>query len=144
MFMLGMTLVGVGVFRYQQVAELAREGARYASVHGSQYASDTGNAAAAASDIYTNAISPKAVGLDPNSLSYTVQWGTASSGSMQWTSWDSSGKTPTSANPNSSPPGAPITNVVKVTVTYTWSPYVYKVGSLGLSSSSSSTMPMSY
>ncbi len=40
----------MGIYRYQQVASLAREGARYASVHGSQYAADTGNAAATASD----------------------------------------------------------------------------------------------
>jgi Flp pilus assembly protein TadG len=130
MFILGMVLVGLGVFRYQQVAELAREGARYASVHGAQYAADTGNAAATASDIYNNAIKPQAVGLDTSSITYSVAWNTSNS--------------PTRANPSSSPPGAPMTNTVSVTVTYTWAPYIYHVGTLGLSSSSTSVMPMSY
>jgi Flp pilus assembly protein TadG len=37
-FLIFATIVGgMGVFRYQQVAALAREGARWASVHGSPY-----------------------------------------------------------------------------------------------------------
>src|SRR5215211_5088715 len=31
---------GIGIFRYQQVAHLARETARYAAVHGGQYAKE--------------------------------------------------------------------------------------------------------
>lgn len=34
LLILGTCVIGLGVFRYQQVASLAREGARYASVHG--------------------------------------------------------------------------------------------------------------
>ena len=33
---------GMGVFRYQEVAAMAREGARWACVHGGEYAEDTG------------------------------------------------------------------------------------------------------
>ena len=40
--LIGMIVGGLGVFRYQQVASLAREGARYASVRGTQYATNTG------------------------------------------------------------------------------------------------------
>ena len=58
LFCLGTCIVGLGIYRYQQVATLAREGARYASVHGSQYTTDTGNTQPTASDIYTNAIVP--------------------------------------------------------------------------------------
>src|SRR6188474_572224 len=65
---------GMGVFRYQSVAALAREGARWASVHGGQYAKEKNQPAATAADIYTNAIAPGAVGLDPSKLSYTVSW----------------------------------------------------------------------
>ena len=43
MLILGTFSTAMGVYYYQLVATLAREGARYASVHGSQYAGrDTG------------------------------------------------------------------------------------------------------
>ncbi len=48
--LLGTVVLGLGVFRYQQIQSLAREGARYASVHGPQYATDSGNAARDESD----------------------------------------------------------------------------------------------
>jgi Flp pilus assembly protein TadG len=70
----GLVIGGLGVFRYQQVASLAREGARYASVHGAKYQSATGNAAATADDVYNNAIKPKIAGLDTNQLTYAVSW----------------------------------------------------------------------
>ena len=38
MLTLGTCSTAMGVYYYQLVATLAREGARYASVHGSQYA----------------------------------------------------------------------------------------------------------
>jgi len=139
---LGTCVLGLGVYRYQQVATLAREGARYASVHGSQYAADTGNTAASANDVYTNAILPLAAGLNTNNLSYQVQWGTAVTGSLVWSDWDSSSKAPTSANPNSTPAGAPIYNGVQVTVTYQWTPEAYIAGPINLTSTS--TIPMSY
>ena len=43
LLLLGTVVLGLGVFRYQQVQCLAREGARYASVHGPQYAADSGS-----------------------------------------------------------------------------------------------------
>src|SRR3954470_23328755 len=65
---------GLGVFRYQQVAAAAREGARWASVHGGWYAEDTKKPAATASDVYTNAILPAANALNPSRLTYSVTW----------------------------------------------------------------------
>ena len=65
---------GLGVFRYQEVALLAREGARYAAVHGTKYAQVSGNSAATASDVYTNAIAPKMIILDASQMTYTVTW----------------------------------------------------------------------
>ena len=57
---------GLGVFRYQQVASAAREGrARWASVHGGDYAKDTGKPAATPADIYNNAILPAAMRWTP-------------------------------------------------------------------------------
>jgi Flp pilus assembly protein TadG len=126
--MFGVVVMGMGIYRYQQVAALAREGARYASVHGTQYAADTGNAAATDVDIYNNAILPLAFGLGANRLSYSVTWNTTNS--------------PTSYNPNSIPPGAPLNNSVNVTVTYNWIPELYVAGPINLTSTS--TMPMSY
>ena len=42
-FLLFSLFVGaLGIFRYQEVATLAREGARYASTHGYQYRKDAG------------------------------------------------------------------------------------------------------
>ena len=45
-FLFGLIIGGLGVFRYQEVASLAREGARYASVRGTDYSSATGKPAA--------------------------------------------------------------------------------------------------
>jgi Flp pilus assembly protein TadG len=74
LFLIGVVVAGLGVFRYQEVASLAREGARYASVHGKRYQDVTGNPAATPEDVYENAIRPKAVALDMNRLSYSVTW----------------------------------------------------------------------
>jgi Flp pilus assembly protein TadG len=139
LFIIGMCVIGLGIYRYQQVASLAREGARYASVHGSL------GGPAMAADIYNNAILPMAVGLNTSSLTYQVQWGTSVGsvgGSLVWTSWDSSSKTPTSYNPTSTPPGAPLDNAVSVTVSYQWTPELYLTGPINLTSTS--VMPMSY
>jgi Flp pilus assembly protein TadG len=128
LFIAGSSILGLGVYRYQLVASLAREGARYASVHGTQYAKDTGNPAATAADIYNNAIVPMAIGLDLRNLSYSVTWNTSNS--------------PTSANRFSTPPGQPVGNTVSVTVTYKWTPELYITGPMNLTSTS--VMPMSY
>jgi len=128
MLTLGTCSTAMGVYYYQLVASLAREGARYASVHGTQYAADTGNSVATAADIYNNAILPMAVGLTPSNLTYLVTWNTTNS--------------PTSYNPNSNPPGEPVYNSVSVTVTYQWTPDLYITGPLNLTSTS--VMPMSY
>src|SRR5215510_7946720 len=75
LFLIFATIIGsLGAFRYQQVAALAREGARWASVHGSDYERETNNPAATAADVFNTAISPSAVALDPNRLSYSVTW----------------------------------------------------------------------
>jgi hypothetical protein len=122
----GLSIFGLEVFRYQQVALLAREGARYASVHGGQYQSVTGGTAATATDVYNNAIVPLATGMNLSSLTYSVSW------------------TDSSKNPvylaNATTNTYRI-NYVNVTVTYTWA-------AEGLfasrTMSSTSTMPMTF
>lgn len=108
----GLVVGATGVFRYQEVASLAREGSRWASVHGSAYAQVTGHSAATAADVYQQAILPRAVGLDPAKLSYSVTWAPD----------NSSGST------------------VTVTVSYQWFPEVFVAGPINLTSTSADTM----
>jgi Flp pilus assembly protein TadG len=121
LLVLGLTVGGIGIFRYQEVASLAREAARYASTHGAQYRQDaglgTGDATAWTNDIYTNAIAPNVAALDPNSLSYTCTWPVVGNQSTQSDNW----------------PGSQVT----VTVSYQWLPEVYLVGPITLTSTSS-------
>jgi hypothetical protein len=111
------------VLRYQQLALLAREGARYAAVHGGLYAQETGNPAATADDVYQNAILPYAVNLDPAHLSYTVTWDADNMPYHMTADYEK-----------------PVANTVTVTVRYTWLPEVYLVGPITLSSTSTATM----
>ena len=108
---LGMLVLGQGVSQFQVVAMLAREGARWASVHGTEYQATTGQAAATPADIYTSAILPKAVGFAPGSLNYLVSW-----------------------SPNNQPGGT-----VTVTVRYQWAPAAY-LGTMTMSSTSVMTV----
>src|SRR5579872_4875653 len=76
LLVLGLVVGAAGIFRYQELASLARRAARYASVHGAQYAKDTGNPAATPTDIYNNVIAPNATAMDMSQLSYAVTWNT--------------------------------------------------------------------
>ena len=69
------TIIGaLGVFRYQEIAALAREGARFAAVRGQRYEFQTGNKAATPQDVYEQVILPRAVALDQTQLTYSVTW----------------------------------------------------------------------
>ena len=65
---LGTIVVGFGVFRYQEMAWLAQEGARWAAVHGPKYQSEQGQPMATNSTVMSNAIAPRMVILTPGSL----------------------------------------------------------------------------
>jgi Flp pilus assembly protein TadG len=125
LFIIGTVVGGYGVFRYQQIAVLAREGARYASVHGGQYELDTGNAAATPQDVYNNVIAPLATSLDLSQLTYSVSW------NRDNTPYTMSGEYE-----------KPTSNTVTVTINYNWVPELYLVGPIKLTSTS--TVPMSY
>jgi Flp pilus assembly protein TadG len=122
---LALVIGGMGIFRYQEAAAVAREAARYASVHGTAYQADKGKPAATAQDIYNNAILPRLVTLDPGKLSYSVTWNQTNS--------------PSSVTTNYSQPTG---NTVSVTITYQWLPELFLIGPITLSSTS--TLPMSY
>jgi Flp pilus assembly protein TadG len=125
LIILGLLVGGVGIFRYQEVAALAREAARYACVRGADYAKETGNAAATSKTIFTNVISPQAVGLDKTKLSYAV-------------SWKNSNRVATPITDNGRATG----NSVSVTVSYQWFPEFWIIGPINLTSTS--TMQMCY
>jgi hypothetical protein len=132
LLLLGLIIGGMGVFRYQETASLAREGARWAAVHGGQCVREANPGTASPplttdQDVYQNAIQPRAVSLDPSRLSYAV-------------SWDDAGEMPSYLDYSQSPP-VWRTNHVTVTVTYQWVPEAY-LG--GITLTSTSVMTISY
>ena len=124
LLILGTIVAGTGVYRYQQVATLAREAARHAAVHGGQYAAESGLAADTAATLLSDIIIPRGVGLGESALTCTVSWNT--------------NNYPYHLSADN---GAKITNTVSVTVSYAWLPE-YFFG--GLTLTSTSVMPMSY
>ena len=126
LLLLGLLVGGMGIFHYQQVAFLAQEASRWASVHGTQYASDTGNSAAAAQDVYNNVIAPKAVSLNLNKLTYSVVWNSTNSPSNTVIVNGAS---------------VQVANTVTVTVNYQWIPEAYLVP---MTLTSTSVCNMSY
>ncbi len=123
MLLVVLVVIGYGIFRYQEVAFLAREGSRYASVHGGQYAQDTGNTAATEADVYNNALLPFAANLDPSKLGCTVTWSPSNMPSYTTSNYEKASA-----------------NTVTVTVTYQWFPELIFVGPITLTSTSTVTM----
>jgi Flp pilus assembly protein TadG len=143
----GLIVLGMGVFRYQEMAHLAREAARFAAVHGGQYQQE--NAAAITAGTLPNVndnyiiqiVKARAVALDPAKLSVQINFN-MSSGSYDWDNtasngqrWPSSQKTISGTNYNE-------TNTVSVTVSYQWFPEWFLGGPITLTSTS--VMPMCY
>jgi Flp pilus assembly protein TadG len=124
LLLIGLLVGGLGVFRYQQVAHAAREASRWAAVHGSDYAQETGNPAATANDVYTQAVVPNVTGLDADKLTCSVTWDTNKS---PYHTATVNGQT------------RKITNTVSVTITYQWLPEAY-LGGVTLRSTSVAVM----
>ena len=127
LLMLGLLVGAAGIFRYSQLASLSREAARYASVHGGQYAQEMKVTAPTPADIYNNVVLPMAVGFDTSQLNYSITYNTSN-----WpyhTTLDNNNNV------------VPIQNTVTVTLTYQWVPELF-LG--GVTLSSTSVMPMSY
>ena len=127
---------GMGVFRYQQVACQAREAARWAAVHGSDWHKETSLAYPTKNDILQKSVLPLAVGMDSTKLTIQVQWISQVSGKL--TDWDSAGKHPLSVNTSNQG----VADRVRVTVTYQWTPQLFLVGSINLQSTCE--IPMSF
>jgi Flp pilus assembly protein TadG len=124
LILLGLIIGGLGIFRYQQVARVARDAARWASVHGTQYALDTQNPAATAVDVYNQVIVPNATGLDLSHLTYSVTWNTSNS---PYHTSTLNGQT------------VKVANTVTVGITYNWVPEAF-LGGISLTSTSVSVM----
>jgi Flp pilus assembly protein TadG len=120
MLLTGLFVGGLGVYRYQQVAQLARDASRWLSVRGTQYAQDTGKPAATASDVYQHVIVPNATLLNLSYLTYSVTWNKSNSPSYT-----------TTVNNNS----VTVANTVTVTITYQWIPEAFFGGTTFSSSS---------
>jgi hypothetical protein len=127
LLVLGLLVGAAGIFRYSQLASLSREAARYASVHGGQYAQEMKVTSPTPADIYNNVVLPMAVSFDTSQLNYAITYNT--SNSPYHTTLDADNNV------------IPIQNSVTVTLTYQWVPEAF-LG--GVTLSSTSVMPMSY
>jgi hypothetical protein len=125
-------VLALGVYRYQQVAYLARVGARYASTHGAQYRVDhrmpVGNTAIWEQDIRDNGVLPRCSVLDPGKLTVTATW--------------SAGNNEANAADSATNFTSTIKNAVTVTVTYQWFPEAFIPAPITLTSNA--TVPMAY
>lgn len=74
LLLIGLCAVELGAFRYHQIAALAHESARWASVHGKEYAKQSNRSIATSEDIFEKVIKPRAKGLDLSKLAHRVQW----------------------------------------------------------------------
>jgi Flp pilus assembly protein TadG len=131
LLVLGIILMGISVFRYQQVAHAAREGARYAIVHGYKYAEETGNPAATDVDIFDNAIHPQMAKVSTTNITYAVTWDTSNKQVHNYVYTNpATGQTSVRARQNT----------VSVTVRYSWDTGFFGV----IPVQSTTVMPMSY
>jgi Flp pilus assembly protein TadG len=132
LLLIGFAILAAGVFRYQQVAYLAREGARHASTHGAQYRADhrlpVGNPSTWTQEIRDQSVLPHSTALSPGKLTVDAAW---SAGDNRANAADSTTEFTTT-----------ISNRVTVTVVYAWSPEAFLAGPITLRSTA--TMPMAY
>jgi Flp pilus assembly protein TadG len=138
MFLLLFSLIvgGLGVYRYQAVACMAREAARYACVRGSDWQIAENQPSPTQEQIAQTVVFPLAVAMDTNQLNTTVELIDGVSGKA--TPWDSSNQATTSLNAQ----GQPVANRVRVTITYNWYPELLLGGPIVLQSVSET--PMSF
>lgn len=75
LMLIGLAVLELGAFRMNQVAAMAQEGARWAAVHGATYDSlNNRTTPVNSTDLYTAVIKPRAVGFDPQKLTYELKW----------------------------------------------------------------------
>lgn len=107
LLLFGLIVLSLAVFRYQQVAHIARESSRWASVHGAGYASHAGVPPTTPEDVYQNAILPQATSMRPDQIEYSVVW-------------SNNGDQRPSRAENINDQIVSVANTVSVTVIYHW------------------------
>jgi Flp pilus assembly protein TadG len=136
LLILGIILLGIAVFRYQQVAHAAREGARWAAVHGAEYGEEGASAtppryAATEADIYNAAILPQLAGMQAANVTYAVTWNNSNKQSHSYVYVDPATGVSRVRE---------MANTVSVTVSYSWNTGLF--GDVPVSSTA--VMRMSY
>ena len=134
--LLALVLGGFAVFRYEQVACQAREAARWASVRGGNWQQEVNKPSPTQQQILDNAVLPLAAGMDTAKITIRVQWIDQSTGKA--TDWDSAPRDVRSLTAG----GSYVTNTVRVSVSYEYSPQFFVTGPLTVTSTSE--VPMSY
>jgi Flp pilus assembly protein TadG len=157
LLMLGIVLLGISVFRYQQVAHASREASRWASVHGEKYGQENNTTAATPEEIFNNAIAPQAAGMPTqgmlvtvtqNVVTGTVTYSGTNGGLTYSVTWNMNAD----GTPDKRPTRVitvidPVTgltearsqsNTVSVTVTYSWNTGLF--GTIPVSSTSVNTI----
>ena len=144
----GVIIGGMGIFRYQEMAHLAREAARYAGVHGGQYAQENAQAIQQGTlpdvtedYLITQVVKARAVNLNPSNLQVTVSVNTPN-GTYDWDNTGSTNNRWPTTTVTQGGSTVEVTNTVQVTVTYQWYPELFLAGPLTLTSTS--VVPMSY
>ena len=79
LMILGLMVGGVGIWLYTGLTSIAREAARQASVHGTQYKQTTGNSNWSQTDVYNKVIQPQANAFGFANLSYSMSPATVGS-----------------------------------------------------------------
>jgi Flp pilus assembly protein TadG len=148
LFLILAIIVGsLGVFRYQEMASLSREAARFGSTHGGQYLKENIQGIQSGTlpnptktYIINNLVLPKAYWLDPTKLQVSIMFNKPG-GSYDWDDTANNGyrwpQTIITGQQTS------VVNTVSVTVTYQYQPEL--TGLWGpYTMTSTSVMPMSY
>jgi Flp pilus assembly protein TadG len=148
LLLLGLVVCAMGVYRYQSVAYLAREAARYAAAHAGQYQQENATAISqgtlpdVTSDYITqNIVKARAVNLDTSALNVTVNFNT-SAGSYGWDDTDHNGDRWPYSTTTVNGTSYNTTNTVSVTVSYQWVPEWFLGGPITVTSTS--VMPVCY
>jgi Flp pilus assembly protein TadG len=131
LLVLGIVILGISVFRYQQVAHIAREASRWAAVHGARYSRETGMPTTTPQSVYTNVIVPQAAGMGLDGITHSVVWTTNQEQTHSMVVID-----PATGNDKV----VTVANTVSVTVTYSWNTGLF--GTVPVSSTS--VMVMSF
>jgi Flp pilus assembly protein TadG len=148
LLLVGLVVCAMGVFRYQQMAYLAREAARYAAVHAGVYQKE--NAAAISSGtlpdvtsayLTTNVVKANAANLDQSALTVAVKFNT-SSGSYDWDDTANNGQRWPYSTTTVSGTNYNLTNTVSVTLTYQWVPEWFLSGPITITSTA--VVPVCY